>query len=105
MQTLFRFGSGLNGHEDHAHGGFIALMLGEIMGLIVRLYSEAKNPYTAYMNVTFKKALTTPGVVLCRAWVTGMEGRKMWVKGTVEDERGVPYAIGESLFVDVKSKI
>ncbi|KAI9878276.1 MAG: hypothetical protein M1830_001376 [Pleopsidium flavum] len=105
LQTLSFLGSGLNGHEDICHGGFLSLALDEIMALIVRLYPKALNPYTVYLNVTFKKPLPTPAVILYRAWFTKLRGRKMWVAATVEDGEGGLYATGESLFVDVKEKL
>ena len=105
MQTVYFIGSGLNGHEDICHGGFLSLALDEIMGLIVRLYPKALNPYTMYLNVAFKKPLATPSVILCRAWFTKLQGRKMWVAATVEDGEGGLYATGESLFIDVKEKL
>ena len=105
MQTIYFIGSGLNGHEGICHGGFQSLALDEIMGLIVRLYPKASNPYTIYLNVTFKKPLPTPAVILCRAWFSKLQGRKMWVGGTVGDGEGSLYATGESLFLDVKEKL
>lgn len=105
MQTLYFIGSGLNSHENVCHGGFLSLVLDEIMGLIVRLYPKALNPYTIYLNVNFKKPLPTPAVILCRAWFTKLQGRKMWVAATVGDGEGSLYATGESLFLDVKEKL
>lgn len=105
MQTLYFIGSGLNGHENTCHGGFLSLALDEIMGLIVRLYPKAPNPYTIYLNVNFQKPLPTPAVIFCRAWFTKLQGRKMWVSATVGDGEGSLYATGESLFVNVIEKL
>jgi thioesterase superfamily protein 4 len=105
MQTLYVIGSGLNGHEGVCHGGFLSLVLDEIMGLVVRLYPKAANPYTLYLNVSFKKPLSTPAVIVCRGRFTKLQGRKMWVSGSVEDGEGGLYATGESLFLEVKGNL
>ena len=54
----------------------------------------------------YKKMLPTPSVVLCRAWVeTEPEGRKVWVKASVEDGLGGVYATGRTLFIKMKPKL
>ena len=41
----------------------------------------------------------TPGAVLCRAWITKIEGRKLWVAGRIEDENGESYTTGKGLLL------
>jgi acyl-CoA thioesterase FadM len=44
--------------------------------------------YTASMTTTFLKPVTLPGVVLVRSRVVKVEGRKLWVRGCIEDSDG-----------------
>lgn len=43
--------------------------------------------------------------MLIRCWCDKFEGRKAFIKGTMEDGNGKIYAEAESLFIMVKSKI
>ena len=63
------------------------------------LTSKATAPATATMTVDYKAEISTPGVVLCRGWAESVEGRKIWVKGVVEDGEGRVLAVGRALFV------
>jgi len=100
VRTLMAVGSGVNGHIDTCHGGFVSSVLDEAMGMAVTYY-HAKSTFTAYLNVTFKKPVPTPSILLCRAWVTKTERRKVFVSGTVENGEGVVYSSAEGLFVNV----
>jgi thioesterase superfamily protein 4 len=42
VRTIVELGDGLNGHPRVAHGGFVATMLDEIMGVLLTLNIEAK---------------------------------------------------------------
>lgn len=57
--------------------------------------------YTVQLNVTYRRPVRTPGVVVVRAWVEKVEkgGRKVWAKGRVEGKDGVVHAEGEGLWV------
>lgn len=80
-------------------------MLDEIMGLLVRIYRGARDPYTVSLKIDYKKPIATPGAVMCRSWFTKIEGRKLWTSGTVEDGRGVVFASGQAIWVDVGARI
>lgn len=54
---------------------------------------------TAELVVKYKRPVGTPCVVLCRAWIERVEGRRVRLKGCVEDGRGVVFAEGEGKFV------
>lgn len=42
VKVLFELGDGLNGHPKIAHGGFVATMLDEAMGVLITINIEAK---------------------------------------------------------------
>ena len=105
---LFSLGQDLEGLAGMCHGAVIMLMLDEVMGLMVAVKTGAFNSATATLNVGFKKGLGTPRVVLCRAWVDKgrrPQGRKWWVKGTVEDGEGGVFATGEALFIGLREML
>lgn len=56
-------------------------------------------PATAYLNVQYKAPVNTPCVLIARAWMTRMEGRKVFLKGVLEDGEGKVYATGEALYI------
>jgi thioesterase superfamily protein 4 len=105
--SLLALGRGSNGHANVAHGGLIATILDEIMGVAVVLHrSPGMSGYTALLNVTYKRPVPTPGVVLCRTWLESRScGRKLWLRGTVEDGQGGVYAEAESLVIEVKKMV
>ncbi|KAF2645054.1 hypothetical protein P280DRAFT_487523 [Massarina eburnea CBS 473.64] len=118
--TMMELGDGLNGHPRIAHGGFIATMLDEVMGVLLTLNIEARvkrkrdmgvlgsdeamNGFTAYLNTSYKKPLPTPGIVLCTAKFERREKNKIYVQGTIEDGQGTVFTIGEGMFVEVNMK-
>ena len=100
--ALLSLGSGVNGHLDTCHGGFVSVILDEVIGTAAEYERPAeKSTMTAYLKVDFKKPVPTPSIILCRAWLEKVEGRKLWGRGTIEDGEGVVLATGEALFVIV----
>lgn len=101
--TILKLGSGVNGHVDICHGGFVSLLLDEVIGTAAgHIRPQDKTTMTAYLNVDYKEPVPTPGLVLCRAWVERTEGRKMYGRGTVEDGEGTIMATGEALFIVIE---
>jgi acyl-coenzyme A thioesterase PaaI-like protein len=104
-RMLFSLGTGVNGHSGFCHGGFIGTLIDEACGQCAfPIFGSAV--VTAEMTVQYKKMLPTPSIVLCRAWIEEEpEGRKVWVKASVEDGQGGVYATGKTLFIKTKAKI
>lgn len=94
----------MNGHTDIVHGGLITTVIDDTMGMIAGFYkSPGMSGYTTVMNVQFRKPVPTPGAILCRTWLERRSvGRKLWIRGPVEDGEGVLYAEGESLWIEVR---
>ena len=104
-RMLFSLGTGVNGHSGFSHGGFIGTLIDEACGqCIFPIFGN--DIATVEMIVQYKKMLPTPSVVLCRAWVEKEpEGRKVWVRASVEDGQGGVYATGRTLFIKIKPKL
>jgi thioesterase superfamily protein 4 len=101
--SLLSLGSGVNGHIDTCHGGFVSAILDEVIGTAAEYERPTdKSTMTAYLKVEYKKPVRTPAVILCRAALEKREGRKLWGRGTVEDGEGTILATGEALFVIVE---
>ena len=105
VYTLNSLGSGLNGNIDICHGGFVAILLDDVMALLGRHDVILGKPVTVTLNIKFRRPVPTPSIVLCRARFTKFEGRKAWITGTVEDGMGTIYAVGEGLFIAPKPKL
>ena len=101
MRMLMSLGSGLNGHADILHGGFTATLIDESCGF-ANMYWSRSHTFTANLNVNYRKPIPTPSIVLARAWITKVDGRKRWVKCELLGEHAVLYAEAETLFLEFK---
>ncbi|KAF2024773.1 hypothetical protein EK21DRAFT_77966 [Setomelanomma holmii] len=118
--TLIRVGDGLNGYPSIAHGGLVATLLDEVCGVLIVLNMEkskermkesgkagpcSMNYMTAYLNTIYKKPVPTPGVLKCTAKFERRDGRKLYVRATIENGKGTIYTVGEAMFIEVKPMI
>ncbi|EXJ57788.1 uncharacterized protein A1O5_12346 [Cladophialophora psammophila CBS 110553] len=126
VRTLFAIAGGVNGYANIAHGGFVASILDEVMGILISTnkdrYEETvartvtngsttpaqqKPPrlttVTAELNVKYRKPVFTGGVVLVRAWFGKVQGPKLVVQATIEDADGRVLSEGTGLFVGLDS--
>lgn len=110
--TFYSFGSGVVSHKGMCHGGLTYTLFDEAMGTFVGLVEDIeaqenegyikKSSFTLKCEVTYKKPVPAPGVVLVRSTLDGIEGKVRRVIGTLEDEKGnvLCEAKGEWLAVD-----
>lgn len=98
--SLLSIGDGLDGKSGRAHGGFNALVLDQVSGACAHrtVYSPIP-PATATMTVDYKAPIDTPGVVLARAWLIELTGRKIWIRAVIENGEGMVLASAKALFV------
>ena len=82
----------------------MATLLDETLGTPVFTQSTA-GCATAELTVKYERPLPIPGVVLCRSWVEKTDGRKVWVKGVLEDGKGLVFARGQSLFIRFRQRL
>lgn len=112
IRTFLEIGNGVNGYPNVCHGGFVATILDEVMGVLLtvnqRWFSEHRGAgehmmqLTAFLNIKYRRPVKTPSVVLTTAKIAKMEPRKWFIKGTIEDSDRQVLAMGESLFVEAK---
>lgn len=108
LRRFYTFGSGLNAHADLLHGGVLACILDSTMsnaaGLVMQAIAKGKESVvTGQLNVRFEKPVRTPGTVMARAWVTKVEGKKVWVEGRMEsgDEGEICHARADGVWIRV----
>ncbi|KAK4622297.1 hypothetical protein CLAFUW4_07191 [Fulvia fulva] len=128
VTTVMTLGDGMNGHPEIIHGGILATMIDESMGILqsvnlerahmrrVKLgQAEGELPppggaaFTAELTVRYLRPVRTPGAVAVVARRERKEGRKEWLVAEVrqqvghgEDDDGevVVCATGTSLFIE-----
>ncbi|OJD30845.1 thioesterase superfamily protein [Diplodia corticola] len=115
VRSFLDIGDGLNGYPATMHGGMTAALMDELTGQLLNINVDHRNrmsgvhkplnAMTAYLNVSYKNPLPLPGVILGTAKITRVDGRKFYLRGTLEDGTGQIYAIGEALFVEIRPKV
>ncbi|KAI1078740.1 HotDog domain-containing protein [Whalleya microplaca] len=110
VKTFLTLGSALNGHPSVCHGGIVATILDEVVGLIIPINEKRgaipNVPYmTAYLNITYLRPVQTPATILAWAKVDRVEGRKLFIQGSIEDEKGSILAKADVLYVGLKSNL
>lgn len=101
---LLSVGSDLDGMAGRAHGGFSSLILDQLGGSCAnQAVPNAIPPATATLTVDFKAPVLTPCVVLARAWVVEITGRKTWIQGVLQDGDGKVFATARGLFIAART--
>lgn len=116
VRIILELGDGVNGHPNICHGGFVATVLDEAMGVLLTVNMEndrRRDPslpgsltaFTAYLNTKYHKPVPAPGVILATAKFVKNEGRKTYITATVGDGQGTVYAAAEALFIEPRAKL
>ncbi|KAL2811479.1 hypothetical protein BJX63DRAFT_422323 [Aspergillus granulosus] len=93
IRTFATLGSDLNGWPGVLHGGMVATLLDECMGLILSYRlgggeSGQEGPFTAFLNIKFLRQVITPGTVVVSTRITEEEIRKWKIEGDIRDGEG-----------------
>ncbi len=89
----------LEGSLGIMHGGYVALLLDEVMGKV--LSGMAVKAPTANLNVHFRKPTPIGKRLHLKGAITSVNGRKHNVKGEIRDESGQLLAEAEGLFIEI----
>ena len=105
--VLLAIGADLDGHENTLHGGVCAVFLDEIAGLILDMYNvryvESNTQFfTARLDVSYRRPVRTPQVLLGCAYLVDESERKVRVAVDIKDKEGVVLCHGDATFVKVK---
>lgn len=96
------FGPETEGPPGHAHGGAMAAVLDEVLGLAA--WAAGHPIVVGNLNVSFKQLLPLQRVVTVESEVVSAAGRKVLVQGRICSEELV-YASGECLCITIPGKV
>jgi acyl-coenzyme A thioesterase PaaI-like protein len=97
------FGPVTEGPPDHAHGGSIAAVLDEVLGLAA--WAAGHQIVVGNLNVSFRQLLPIKTVVQVSTRLVSVQGRKVLVQGEVSSLDGTIYAAGECLCIKMTPHI
>jgi acyl-coenzyme A thioesterase PaaI-like protein len=108
--VFFQLEPGVNGYVNTAHGGVLAALLDETMGLCAEIYrvfvsSEQVHLLTAKLEVSYHSPLPTPGLIVIKTWVKRKEGRKWFLEAHILDHEGSLKATAKSVYVRLQSPL
>jgi acyl-coenzyme A thioesterase PaaI-like protein len=97
------FGPVTEGPPGHAHGGSIAAVLDEVLGLAA--WAAGHQIVVGNLNVSFRQLLPIKTVVQVNTRLVSVQGRKVLVHGEVSSLDGAIYAAGECLCIKITPHI
>lgn len=95
------FGPETEGPPEHAHGGSLAAVLDEVLGLAA--WAAGYTIVVANLNVNFRCLLPILQVVQVDTEVVSVDGRKILVRGKVWDGQEKIYAEADCLCIEIQS--
>lgn len=114
LQALVSLGNQIAGYGGVAHGGIVATVFDELLSLLApaarwegwwRGEEGLVGVVTAYLHTRYVRKVTVPGTYLVTVRLVRKEGRKVFVEGKMEDEKGVTVASAEALFIEAMAKL
>lgn len=96
------FGPETEGPPEHAHGGSIAAVLDEVLGLAA--WAAGHAIVVGRLNVHFQKLLPLRTVVEVRSRIASVEGRKVLVHGGIHGPDGSVYAEADCLCITLPGR-
>ena len=101
LKARIWFGPETEGPPGHAHGGSMAAVLDEVLGLTA--WAAGYPVVVGNLNVSFKNLLPLQKVVTIEGRVISAQGRKVMVHGKIYCKKTV-YAEGECLCITIPEK-
>ncbi|PHH90384.1 hypothetical protein CDD83_3834 [Cordyceps sp. RAO-2017] len=114
VSTLYALGDGLSGYRGILHGGVVATLMDETLGIVHELNAvlgkagaapAGATNVTARLAVSFRRPVPVPGHVRVTAWVCAVDGRKTRMACEVAGPDGTVMAEAESVWVMVGPKM
>ena len=96
------FGPVTEGPPNHAHGGSIAAVMDEVLGLTA--WAAGYPIVVGNLNVSFRQLLPIQTVVQVKTRLISAKGRKIMIHGEVTSLDGVVYATGEALCIKIAAE-
>ena len=95
------FGPETEGPPGHAHGGSLAAVLDEVLGLSA--WAAGHAIVVANLNVNFRCLLPILQVVQVDTEIVSVDGRKVLVRGKVWDGKEKIYAEADCLCIEIQA--
>lgn len=102
LKAKIWFGPETEGPPGHAHGGAMAAVMDEVLGLAA--WAAGYSIVVGNLNVSFRNMLPLHKVVSVETKVVSAEGRKIMVHGRIYCEK-TTYAVGECLCITIQPKL
>lgn len=93
------FGPAAEGPPGHAHGGSIAAVCDEAMGLAV--WINGFRAVSARIEIDYKKMIPIGTTAAIEIWIEKNHGRKVLAKGRIANACGTVYSEARGLFVTI----
>jgi acyl-coenzyme A thioesterase PaaI-like protein len=93
------FGELAQGPPSHAHGGSMAAVLDEAMGLAA--WAANHSVVAAKIAIEYVAMLPLDAVTIVETWVDKIVGRKVWMKAEIQNSDGKVFSKGEGLYVSL----
>ncbi|KAG9002580.1 hypothetical protein FRB94_005836 [Tulasnella sp. JGI-2019a] len=100
--VIIHAGRSLCGHDGIVHGGLLATLLDEALARTAIMTLPSKIAVTANLNVNYKAPTKADQFIIIRTWLEEVNGRKIRVRGHIEDVNGQLLVEASSLFVEPK---
>ncbi|KAK0672313.1 HotDog domain-containing protein [Cercophora samala] len=102
--ALLDLGEDLCSYAGTMHGGLFAVLMDEVMGTAANFQSE-HGAYTVQFNTNFRRPIKLPMAVVVRGRVIKKAGRKLMVRGCIEDKDGNIMAEGDGLWLQMDKNV
>ncbi|KAF3401708.1 hypothetical protein F1880_010114 [Penicillium rolfsii] len=101
---------GVNGYINTAHGGVLAALLDETLGLCAESYrlftpDEREPLLTASLEMSFRSPVPTPSVIIIKSWVRRKVDRKWFLEAQILDQNGSLKVEAKSLYIKLAAAL
>ena len=96
------FGPVTEGPPGHAHGGSIAAVLDEVLGLAA--WAAGHGVVVGNLNISFRQLLPLQTVVQVNTRLISVQGRKIMVHGEICSLEGIVVATAEALCIKIAAE-
>lgn len=91
-------GKAFEGAPGRAHGGVVAALLDEVMGLMNVIHGAMA--YTAQLDITYRAPTPVGAPIVARAWLAQQDNRKQYVEATLHADE-LLVASAKALFISI----
>ncbi|KAK6818939.1 alcohol dehydrogenase [Apiospora arundinis] len=104
FNALADLGVDCQSYAGTMHGGLYTVLMDEVMGTAAN-FQAANGAYTVRFTTNFRRPVRMPQVVLVRGRVIKREGRKLHLRGSMEDKNGEVLAEAEGIWLCMAANV